>query len=337
MGGHILVDDRWIGRHGIGRFAAEVIRRLDDAEGLAGRLPSPPLHPLDPWRLAREVRRRRPDVFFTPGFNPPWHVPCPFVFCLHDMVHLDVPAESTPLKRLYYGALVAPAARRAAAILTLSEASRARIVARLGVPVEMIRIVGCGVEPVFTPDGPRVERTRPYLLYVGNLKPHKNFRRTAEAFARSRATRDHDLVAVAHPTTAARRHLAQLGLEDRVEWRSGVDDADLAALYRGADALLQISLVEGFGLPLLEALASGTPALIADASALPEVAGKAALAVDPLDVESITAGIDRILGDEALRRELSARGLAHAAAFTWERTAGLVRQALDKAAAGANG
>ena len=264
MATRILVDDRWIGRHGVGRFAAEVIRRLEGAEGISSTLTSPPLHPLDPWKLAREIRRREPELFFSPGFNPPRAIPCPLVFCIYDLIHLEMPEERTAAKRAYYRFVVAPAARRAAAIITVSEFSRERIVALLGVPAGKIVVAGCGVDATFCIDGPKREAGRPYLLWAGNHKPHKNTERMMAAYARSRASLSCDLILVARATPAIRKHAATLGDPER---RGVFPD-------RGATGLLLPSLIEGFGLPLAEAMACGTPCLVSAAASLPEFSMK---------------------------------------------------------------
>ena len=215
----------------------------------------------------------------------------------------------------------------------VGEAGRERIVALLGVPAGKIVVAGCGVDATFCIDGPKREAGRPYLLWVGNHKPHKNTERMMAAYARSRASLSCDLILVARATPAIRKHAATLGIAERVHWLNDVDDAELAALYRGATGLLLPSLIEGFGLPLAEAMACGTPCLVSAAASLHEVAGEAALAVDPLDIAATATGIDRRVEDEPLRKELARRGPERAAAFEWEDVAARVRRVLEDALA----
>jgi alpha-1,3-rhamnosyl/mannosyltransferase len=164
---------------------------------------------------------------------------------------------------------------------------------------------------------------------VGSNKPHKNLPRLVEAWATMPATVDRQaaaLVIAGHWDARypeARRLAEERGLTGRVRFLGPVAEVDLPALYGGAELLAFPSLYEGFGLPVLEAMASGSPVLCSHSSSLLEVAGDAAILVDPLDVSAIAAGLARALGDPALRRELRLAGLARAAMFSWERTAQL--------------
>lgn len=305
----IHYDPRWSGPHGIGRFADEVVSRLPDAAPL--RLGVPKLSLLDPPATALAALRLHSGVYFTPGFNPPPRSAVPFVFCIHDLIHLRFAGESTPLRRAYYRCIVRPACDRAHRILTLSQYSRASIMEWSGLPAERIDIVGCGVSAAFRPDGPRHEPGYPYFLHVGRRAAHKNVERLAAAHAASRC-----------------------GREVRLLFTGDLSEAQLAAHYRGAVALAFPSLYEGFGLPIAEAMACGTPVLTSSATAIPETAGEGnALVVDPLSVESIAAGLDRLADDAALREELRKRGLERARLFSWDRVAEKVAAALLSAQA----
>jgi glycosyltransferase involved in cell wall biosynthesis len=165
----------------------------------------------------------------------------------------------------------------------------------------------------------------PYILYVGSLEKRKNLPRLLQAYARLRQ----DLPGWKLVIVGARKWksapifdtLSRLGLEPYVHFTGFVEEDDLPALYNGADLFCFPSLYEGFGLPVLEAMACGTPVVTSSTSSLPEVAGEAALLVDPYDVEAIAAAMRRVLSDPELAQDLRARGLARAAQFTWERTA----------------
>jgi glycosyltransferase involved in cell wall biosynthesis len=303
----IHYDPRWSGPHGIGRFSDEVIARLPDARPL--RIVTRRLSLLDPLATTLAVGGLRSGVYFTPGFNPPLRSPVPFVFCIHDLIHLRFAGESSVLRRAYYGLVVGPAAPRAARILTVSEYSRREILEWTGLNSERVEVVGNGVSGTFRPEGPRHEPGHPYFLHVGRRASHKNLDRLIAAHAASRRGRD-----------------------VRLLFTEDLDDAQLAAHYRGAVALVFPSLYEGFGLPVVEAMACGTPVLTSNVTALPETVGEGnALIVDPLDVEAIAAGLDRLAEDATLRTELISRGLARAAHFSWERVGAAVAKALAEA------
>ena len=303
----IHYDPRWSGPHGIGRFSDEVIARLPDAQPLRAGVRK--LSLLDPLATTLAVMGLRAGVYFTPGFNPPLRCPVPFVFCMHDLIHLRFAGESSALRRAYYGLVVGPAAQRAARVLTVSEYSRREILEWTGLNSERVEVVGNGVSEVFRPEGPRHEPGYPYFLHVGRRGSHKNVDRLVAAHAASRCGRD-----------------------VRLLFTEDLDDAQLAAHYRGAVALVFPSLYEGFGIPVVEAMACGTPVLTSNVTALPETVGEGnALIVDPLSVDAIAAGLDRLAEDAALRVQLRERGLLRAAAFTWSRVAEKVAGALRRA------
>jgi O-antigen biosynthesis alpha-1,2-mannosyltransferase len=323
----ICADQRWMGEHGIGRFARRVLAVLDYR---SISLQSRPSAPLDPWRLTRELRHLSAgDLFFSPGYNAPLSCRAPFVFTLHDLNHIDRPENSTALKRLYYATVLRRACHRAEAILTVSEFSRARILAWSGVPEGKVVNVGCGVDPEYAPGvGPR-PLPFPYLLCVSNRKRHKNELRTVEAFARAGLPAEMRLVFTDSPTPELAGCIARQGVAARVHFAGVVPDAQMPALYANAEALIFVSLYEGFGLPVLEAMACGTPVLTARTGALPETAGDAALLVDPAAVDEIAAAMRRIAGDSSLRLALREQGLRQAARYSWESTTAKVRQLLE--------
>jgi glycosyltransferase involved in cell wall biosynthesis len=261
---------------------------------------------LDPLATTWALQGLRSGVYFTPGFNPPLRAPIPSVFCIHDLIHLHFAAESTALRRAYYRLVVGPAAGRAARVLTVSAFSRREILEWTGLPGERVEVVGNGVSAAFRPDGPRHQPGFPYFLHVGRRAAHKNVERLVAAHAASRCSRD-----------------------VRLLFAGDLDDAQLAAHYRGAVALAFPSLYEGFGLPIVEAMACGTPVLTSTGTAIPETAGEGnALCVDPLSVDAIAAGLDRLAEDGTLRADLRQRGLARAKAFSWQQVAGKVAAAL---------
>ncbi len=326
-----LADYRWIGPHGIGRFSRELRDRLPALHPLPAGWPL--LHPLDPLLLAGLLHWLRPPVYLSPGFNPPMRSPVPYVFTIHDLIHLHVPAESGLAKQMYYRLVVCPAAHRAARVLTVSTYMQQEILEWAGLPVAQVVVVGNGVGPVFCPVGPQHTPGYPYLLYAGNRKPHKNLERLLQGFARSGLGNDVRLILTGAPAAVLSRQLTALKLQERVVYAGQLTDTALAAYYRGALAVVCPSLYEGFGLPPLEAMACGTPVVTSNLTALPEVVGDAAVLVDPYDVEAIAWGIQRVVEDSTLRQALAHQGLARAQHFTWEQTAARVWAVLQQAAA----
>lgn len=326
----ILADARWIGPHGIGRFAREVIGRIPKVNPLPGSLPL--LHPFEPFWLSSLLLRVRPRVYFSPGFNPPLWSPVPFVFTIHDLIHLHFPEETNARKRAYYRFVVRPAAERAYRVLTVSEFSKREILEWARLPEEKVVVVGNGIGPEFSPQGKRHEPGYPYVFYVGNTKPHKNFNRLLEAFARSGLLGEVRLVCTGTPSARVWSLIQELDLERQVVFAGTVPDELLPAYYRGALALVFPSLYEGFGLPALEAMACGIPVVTSSVTSLPEVVGDAAVLVDPYDVESIAWGVRRVVEDSSLREELRRKGLERAKQFSWDITAEHTLKVLQEAA-----
>jgi glycosyltransferase involved in cell wall biosynthesis len=327
---NILVDCRWIGSHGIGRFAVEILKRLPQTRRLtSGPKPS---SPIDPLYLSWILRaKKRPCLFFSPGYNAPLNSPVPFVFNIHDFNHLYAPSNSSALKKLFYQMFILPACHRAYKILTVSEFSKIKILEWSNMPDENVIVVGSGVDNKFSPIGPRYNPGYPYLLYVGNRKPHKNIDRLLKAFAQSKLSDDLKLVMSGEPDIDTATLIKELKLEDRVVFVGLIDDDKLPEFYRGAVAFIFPSLYEGFGLPPLEAMACGTPVLTSNVTSIPEVVGDAALMVDPYDVEAIASGIKRLVEDSQLRKELSQKGIARAKLFSWDKTAELTWKVLKEA------
>ena len=256
-----------------------------------------------PLSLPREARARAVDVLHCPTFRGPVRSSVPLVVTVHDLAVLRHPGTFNQWTRLYSRLAVPRVARAARLVIAVSEFTRREVVELLRVPVERIRVIPNAVGPPFGPTGSAVAGD--YVLAVGTLEPRKN---------------------LASVQQAARR----LGVELRVVgargwgdvradgWLGRVSDEELAALYRGARCLVYPSLYEGFGIPVLEAMASGTPVVTTAGGATEEVSGGAAVLVDPHDPAAIAAGIEEAA---ARRDELVDRGLERARGFTWERVA----------------
>ena len=320
----IYADQRWIGHHGIGRFARHVLAGLDYRPI---SLSSNPAAPLDSWFLARTLKDvARNDLFFSPGYNTPLFCRSPFIFTIHDLSHIYCPEISSPPIRLYYATVMKRACRRAARILAVSEFTRKQIIDWSGVSPEKVSNVGCGVDPAYDPNGGSYGLPFPYFLSVTNRKRHKNEFRMVEAFAKASLDPRIHLVFTGDPAPGIVGCIEAHQLRSRVDFVGVIPEERLPSLYRGAEALIFPSLYEGFGLPILEAMACGTPVVAANTTALPEVAGDAALLVDPTSVQQISRAMDQVVNDPSLRQQLREKGRMRAAEFSWASTVSRVRE-----------
>lgn len=321
----MLFDSRWMGPHGIGRFASEVSKRCGFLPlAIKGR----PLDLIDPWRLHAALRQSKTTHFFSPGFNAPLARPCSFSLTVHDLIHLDVKAERSFAKSLYYDWVVKPALNNAEVVFTVSEYSRGRIIDWSGISANRVVCVGNGVDAEFSPEGELWQNSRPYLLYVGNQKPHKNVEGLVAAFSASNLKGDFDLLLTGALSDSVRQVIAAHGLENRVRALGLVAEIDLPALYRSAYAVVMPSRYEGFGLPLVEAMASGTPVLSSNRTSLPEVGGDAVAYFEPDDLDSFVSGLNALL-DKYLCNRLRAAGLERAKRFRWDEVAAKVGGAIS--------
>jgi glycosyltransferase involved in cell wall biosynthesis len=267
--------------------------------------------------LGGAIRRARLDLFHAPHYVLP-ATSCRTVVTIHDLIHLHV-HHGNPLKPLYARAMLRRAVRKAAVVLTVSETVREELAAELAADRERVVVTPNGRDPRFTPGTSAAPRPRPYVLYVGNDKPHKNVGTLVQAME-SLATSGVELVlaGAAFDAFAGRPGVIRLGF---------VGDEELLALYRGALALVMPSDEEGFGLPALEAMSCGTPVIVSTAGALVEVTGPAALHVDGRSAEALAAAMQRVMTDHQLRADMRAAGIERAATFTWSRCAAATRDA----------
>ena len=261
----------------------------------------------------------------------------PVVVTIHDLAFLDDPSRVTKHGLRFFTRGTELARDHARLVLCSSEATRDDCVT-FGFDERRLRVVPLGVRstPRSLDDIARVRAkhrlVRPYVLFSGTVEPRKNLRRLLRAFA-GIARRDVDLV-LAGPAGWNESIKADVApIEDRVHLVGFVDRGELDALYAGAEVFCYPSLKEGFGLPVLEAMSQGTPVVTSSLTSTAEVAGEAALLVDPHDVHAITDALDRVLGDAQLAESIGAAGRARAATFTWERTAELTVAAYREALA----
>ena len=293
------------------------------------------------WLPAIEPLLEADAILYPYWPSPPFRragAPPAAVF-VHDLAFRVRPGEVPWQQRLYFGAVLPPALRQSAAVLVPSEASRADL-ARL-YPIqglaEKTHVITEGL-PQASPPGPLPAQVEPgFILAVGSVEPRKNYPRLLAAYRqlRSRGAVPFiidgrpgvpQLVIAGRPGWAYGDTLTRIRSEPGVVYLGHVDEPTLAALYKSASVLAFPSLYEGFGLPLLEAMSHGVPAVIGTAGALPELAAGASISVNPEDSSAIAEGLERLLADEALRKNLGAEGIRRAAGYTW---ASAAAQTLD--------
>ena len=257
----------------------------------------------------------------------------PTVLTVHDLIFNIFPQHHKRLNRWYLYAALPLYCRRASAVIAVSQATKADLVRLYGLDPAKITVVHEAAEPHFAPASPaqvaaarsRYHLPDNYLLHVGTIEPRKNLDRLLDALHRHRAGgEDAQLVIVGSKGWLYQsffRRLEELALGDAVALPGYVPDADLPAVYSGARLAVMPSLYEGFGLPVLEAMACGTPVVCSHTSSLPEVGGNAARYFDPADVAAMAGAIQTVWNDEALRETMRQDGLARAAQFSWARAA----------------
>lgn len=293
---------------------------------------TPPHHRLEQLSLPLEVARVRPDVLHSPDFIPPFRRVFRSVVTVHDVGFLRFPETLTEESRRYYGQ-VGRALQSAERTIAVSHATARDLAELLRAPVDRVRVVHNGVDARFTPvtDPDVLARMRgrygldrPYLAFLGTFEPRKNLATLVRAFKIVRERHDVLLALVGRrgwlyePIFSL---IDELGVRPAVHVIEDAPRADFPALLSGATAFAFPSLYEGFGIPPLEAMACGTPTVVADTSSLPEVVGNAALLHPPTDHEALADALLCLINDEAERATLQARGLERAARFTWERAA----------------
>ncbi len=283
--------------------------------------------------LPRILDRLQPEVaHFTNSIAPLTKAPCPIVLTIHDM-SLFLHAGLHPLKSLIVARPIIPiAARRAAAIITVSQSSQRDIVHGLGIPRDRVHVIHEAAAPQYRviEDRAELDRVRaqyhlhqPFVLYVGTIEPRKNLLRLVHAFAQARQ-KSMQFVLVGQlgwKYHSLLKLIAGLQLGDAIRLIGYVPDADLPALYNLASIFAFPSIYEGFGLPIVEAMACGAPVLTSNRSSLKEIGDGAALLVDPFSVDAMADGLARLIADACWREEVRAKGLERAAQFSWTRAA----------------
>jgi glycosyltransferase involved in cell wall biosynthesis len=352
MSAGVVIDARWL-RTGIGRYTLSLLRGLKthvrrvsltcitqpkqvgmvsafcdrvltcdaDIYGLKEQLALP-------W-LGREA-----SALYAPHYNIPVLWKRPLLVTIHDLNHLlDERYRGSWKSWLYARPLLNIAVRKADVIITPSEYTKARLSEHLGADPARIIVIPCCVAACFQSQEKKQARlsvaeklgiTRPYLLFVGNCAPNKNVPLLLQSLARLRGRRaDAPLLVVAgndcKSQAQMREYARSLGLEDAVMWLGSVSDWLLARVYSGALMTIMPSFEEGFGLPLIESMACGTPVICSRAASLPEVAGDAALFFSPYSCDELTEVIERVMDSTATQERLIQSGLMRSSLFSQER------------------
>lgn len=351
----ITIDMRWVNVSGIGTYLKNVVpgivsafpeRRfvlLGKREAIAS-LPFADCAKIDivdadtkmysvaeqfeiPAKIPKET-----DLFFAPHYNIPLAYRAKMLVTVYDLFHVAMPELVGGLhKRFYAKAMFGAVRRRANTIITISNFTRAEFVRYTGVPMQPLHAIHLGISKEWfaIPQKPSPHR-KPYILYVGNIKPHKNLKLLIKAFISVADCVPHDLVLVGKKEgfiTGDQEVLALAeSLPGRIHFTGWVSDELLHQYFRHADTMVFPSLYEGFGLPPLEAMAAGCPVVVSDAGPLPEVCGDAALYFNPFDVSDLAEKLTRVLSDAELQASLRNRGLKRSRIFTWD---GCVKQTCD--------
>jgi glycosyltransferase involved in cell wall biosynthesis len=285
-------------------------------------------------RLPGLCRRLGTDLLHSPHYTMPLTHPCGSVVTFHDMTFFRTPEVHLGYKRLFFRSMIRLSARRADALVVPSESTARDLEGVCPQATAKTRLIPLGVSDMFRP-ADKVERAQAvcaryglpdeYLLYVGNLEPRKNLPVLLRAYARLARERPAPVLVLAGPRgwkdAPLFATIRDLDLEGRLVFPGYIPQDDLPAVYSRATAFIYPSLYEGFGLPVLEAMACGTPVITSNVSSMPEVTGDAGVLVPPHDVEALAGAIERLLGDAELRQDLSRRGMARAREFTWRRAA----------------
>jgi len=349
----------------LARVTAEInLMLLHDPSAPSMRLTLPDLPrihcPVSPfsirqqWSVPSHLRRAKATLYHSPYYLMPYWPGVPTVFTCYDFIPLIYPEYFTASQRLIYRTTHILAINTARVTLAISEATKRDLVRFFGVDPQRIVVTPLAADPHLIPEPPdRVDFVQRkyslperYVLYLGSNKPHKNLARLVQAWQISNlksqtpalragaSVSNLKLVIAGHWDNRyleAKRFVEEQGLQEQVVFAGPVAEADLPALYSGASLFVFPSLYEGFGLPVIEAMACGAPVVCSNTSSLPEAAGDAALLVDPLDANALAEAIIRALANDELRHALREKGLAQAAKFSWEQTARETHKAYELA------
>lgn len=309
----------------ISRAPSEIeIESLSVAGGVA--------RPLTPLALRRALRAHssHEGVFWNPGFVPPaGSLPerLQSVVTVHDLTHRHFYGRA---HRIYYDLVFRALYRQCAAVVCVSEFTRNEFLEWSGMPSDRVHVIVNGVDAAYARNRETLDYPFPYVLYPGNRRSYKNLNRLIEAFGASGLERSGiRLLLTGNPDSSLVDHARRCGCEAALAFTGVLPNEAMPKLYRGALFLAFVSLYEGFGLPILEAMASGVPVLTSNLSAMPEVAGQAAVLVDPLSVDDVATAMKELGRDHVWRAKLIARGYERVRHFDWDESAAKLWSLVD--------
>lgn len=322
-------DISWFGMGGIGKFSEEISKRIGQYYTTEFfKVKGSPASPLSTIILTLKITFDRHSFYFLPGYIPPLGNKDRFVFTIHDLNHLDIPDNSGFFKRAFYNIVIKRGCHNSFKILTVSEFSKSKIIEWSGVDESKVIVTGNGVSDVFKPVS-NSNNAKRYYLSVSNRKSHKNEKRIIQAFSSAKISNEIQLVMTGNPTTELADLIEHLGIKDKVFFTGYVEENELVTLYNNADVLLFPSQYEGFGIPVLEAMACGTPVITSNTTSLPEVAGEAAILVDPTSVDEIKAAIEILDSNSNLKNQMIEKGIIQSKKFSWEKIVEIIRKEIS--------
>ena len=327
---HIAPDDEFV----ILQSCRDRSKLVEQANFHKRSLWTPPHHRLEQFLLPLELAMIDLDVLHSPDFIPPFRRNCRSVITIHDLNFLLYPHFLTRQSASYYGQ-IDQAVRECDHIIAVSESTKQDIVRLTGAPESKITVVYEAANPIYRPVRDeaflqevkaRLGVQRDYVLFVSTIEPRKNVPTLLLAFRQllENYHADVSLLLAGEKGWLSEEVFSlveKLDLRERVQFLGRVSPNDLLGLYNAAKLLIHPALYEGFGLPPLEAMACGTPVIVANTSSLPEVVGDAALLVDPTDPDGMAVALWRVLSDDATRRQMSEKGLRRARRFSWKKAA----------------
>lgn len=355
----IAVDIRMMGpkTHGIGRYIRNLLREfalipndhlffllhnqappnLESAKYIFKIVSSAKFSLKSQIEIPYALKKISPDLFHAPSIDVPFFCPFPSVMTIHDLIPFVFP-EYYPKYALLYLPLLRFAAARARIILVPSESTLKDVNRILGTPLDKIRVIPDAADAVFTckksaRDEDILEKLNlpeKFFLTVANPRPHKNLAALLKALTFFK-DKECVLAVVGEISNKDRVLINELNIERNIRLLGHITDESMAAAYRAATAFVFPSFYEGFGLPVLEAFASGCPVICSDTSSLPEIAGDGALLINPKDIKQIAEAMEKILSNCSMREQLSARALNRAGIFSWRKTAELTLKAYEEA------
>jgi len=328
---HVHADLRWPHGTGIGTVMSAYLKRAPKEVHISPlTIAASPGSPLSAFAIARALDHEAGDgVFWSPGFVPPAWTNRPSIVTVHDLTHLH---HYSRWHRAYYELIFRGMFHRCTEIVCVSDFTRNEFLAWSHIDRSRVHRVYNGVDAAFTANDNRIELPYPYVLYPGNRRSYKNIDRLLRAYAGSTLpARGIHLVCTGEPDLALRARAHELGISWRLTFAGNIEHQDMPPLYRGALFVAFVSLYEGFGLPILEGMASRVPVLTSNISSMPEIAGDAALTVDPYSVADIAKAMNRLAEDDALRECLIERGIERAQQFDWDRSSKMLWDLIEQA------